>query len=70
MVVQKPEADRSPTPLRHNTSEFDDGNRVRILAIVDKYRELGINGDTPLPQVNTELSESFVRQRIIQPRSL
>lgn len=53
MVIQKPDDRASPTPLKLSAaSDLDDGSRVRILAIIDKYRELGINGDVFLPQVS------------------
>lgn len=54
MVVQKPESERtSPTPVKFSAvADLDDASRVRTLAIIDKYRELGIHGDISLPQVS------------------
>ena len=33
-------------------NELDNDNRIRVLAIIDKLRELGINEDVSLPQVS------------------
>ena len=33
-------------------NELDNDDRVRVLAVVDKLRELGINEDVSLPQVS------------------
>lgn len=36
-------------------NELDNDNRVRILGIIDKFRELGINEDISLPQVSKRI---------------
>lgn len=44
------------TPLElSGVNELDNDNRVRILGIIDKFRELGINEDISLPQVSKRI---------------
>lgn len=33
-------------------NELDNDDRVRVLAIIDQFRELGVNEDISLPQVS------------------
>lgn len=49
------DADRKGTTTSLELSgvnELDNDKRVRILGIIDKFRELGINEDISLPQVS------------------
>jgi len=45
--VTKPSLDLS------GANELDNDDRVRVLAIIDQLRELGVNEDISLPQVSS-----------------
>ena len=37
-----------------SVEDLDNEDRVRVLGIIDKFRELGVNEDISLPQVGKE----------------
>jgi GTP cyclohydrolase I len=37
--------------LGHGVDDIDNPDRVKVLGIIDKFRELGVNEDISLPQV-------------------
>lgn len=37
-------------------NDLDNDDRVRVLAIIDQFRELGVNEDISLPQVSKQAS--------------
>lgn len=41
---------------RASLEDLDNEDRVRVLGIIDRFRELGINEDISLPQVRTQSS--------------
>ena len=47
-------------------NDLDNDDRVRVLAIIDQFRELGVNEDISLPQVS---KQAVSYQRVhLQPR--
>lgn len=47
-------------------NDLDNDDRVRVLAIIDQFRELGVNEDISLPQVS---EQTISYQRVhLQPR--
>ena len=47
-----------------SVEDLDNEDRVRVLGIVDKLRELGVNEDISLPQVSTGGSPFAVDKRV------
>ena len=39
--------------MTNTVDELDNTDRRRVLGIIDKFRELGVNEDISLPQVST-----------------
>ena len=53
----------APPDLAHNgAEERGDGDRVKLLGIIDQLRELGVHEDIPLPQVKSCHGSSRVAQ--------
>lgn len=48
---------RKPGGLKDGADALDNDERVRILGIIDRFRELGVNEDIALPQVSTIKTE-------------
>jgi hypothetical protein len=48
---------------RASLEDLDNEDRVRVLGIIDRFRELGINEDISLPQVRIQCS-NLIENRI------